>query len=297
LLDQAHAKPRWSPLNWLSRSTTNASNALGDAALALVHWTRSAKQQNIDALVKMGDYYLSGLGTAVSPENAASCYQAAAEPPGSAQAMWNLGWMHENGIGIEQDFHLAKRFYDQALETNDEAYLPVKLSLYKLRWRSWWNRVTGGSIHGIDEDMPAKKRRTFSEWLADFLEADAAMYYDGYEDDDLDGQEPMPGGDDYWDDGALDDDVMETLLIGGLIAALAWLVYYRGQRARAAEQRRRQAAENQQQSPPPPPQQQQDPVPEHEDGQVPQRQQQDWGMFPPPDDPAFNAWAAGGVGH
>ena len=58
--------------------------------------------------------------------------------------------MHENGIGIEQDFHLAKRLYDQALETNKEAYLPVKLSLWKLRWRSWWNDVTRGGIHGIE---------------------------------------------------------------------------------------------------------------------------------------------------
>ena len=287
LLDQSQSKPLWSPLNWLSSRASSTKNTLGDAALALVHWTRSAKQQNIDALVKMGDYYLAGLGTAPSAEHAAQCYQSAAETLQSAQAMWNLGWMHENGIGIEQDFHLAKRFYDQALDTNREAYLPVKLSLFKLRWRSWWNGITRGGVHGIEDETPTKKRRSFAEWIRDFLEADAQYYQDqeGYEADDWDGTEPMPGGD--WDgDGEIDEDVLETLLIGGLLAALAGLFWYRQQRAREVERRRREALEAQQQQ-----QGQAQPQPQQED------QQQDRGLFPPPDDPNWNNWVAGGIGH
>lgn len=149
LLDST--RPRYSLpqlIPWMRRM----GESVKDAALALIYWTRSAKQSNIDSLVKMGDYYLDGLGHVPSAENAAACYQAAAETMQSAQAMWNLGWMHENGIGIEQDFHLAKRFYDQALETNREAYLPVKLSLMKLRVRSWWNGVSGGSVNGIQDE-------------------------------------------------------------------------------------------------------------------------------------------------
>ncbi len=123
---------------------------LQNAALALVYWTRSAKQKNIDSMVKMGDYYLGGFGTSVDHEKAATCYQSAAETHQSALALWNLGWMHENGIGIEQDFHLAKRFYDQALEINSqEAYLPVSLSLLKLRARSFWNTITNGRVNSI----------------------------------------------------------------------------------------------------------------------------------------------------
>jgi SEL1 protein len=279
LLD--HSKPRWSPIAWLSSIQQSAKAAIGDAVVALIYWTRSAKQNNFDSLVKMGDYYLAGLGTAVSPENAAACYQAAAETLQSAQAMWNLGWMHENGVGIDQDFHLAKRFYDQALETNKEAYLPVKLSLWKLRWRSWWNGITRGGVHGIEEDEQERKRRTFAEWLQDFLEADAAYYEQLYEPDDWEAQrEPIPGGDEYFDD--IDDGIIDTLLIGGLVAALAWLIYHRQQQQRAAEQRRRQGQEgeqNQQQPPPPAP-----------------GQQPDGGFFPQPGDPNRNAWIAGGVG-
>jgi len=295
LLD--HSKPRWSPIAWLLSFQQSARGMIGDAALALLYWTRSAKQSNIDSMVKMGDYYLTGLGTAISPENAAACYQAAAESLQSAQAMWNLGWMHENGVGIAQDFHLAKRFYDQALETNKEAYLPVQLSLWKLRWRSWWNGITHGGIKGIDEDEPEKRRRSLAEWLRDFLEADAAYYQQEYaEADDWDAT-PMPGGDDYWDDD-IDDGIIDALLIGGLVAALALLVYYRQQQQRAAEQRRRQGVEGEQgvegqaqvQGQEQQQQQQQQQPPPH-------GQQGDGGFFPQEGDPNFNAWVAGGVGH
>ncbi|CAK3766316.1 Sel1-like repeat-containing [Lecanosticta acicola] len=287
LLDQT--EPRWSPLTWLASAKKDATNAINNAALALIHWTRSAKQNNIDSLVKMGDYYLAGLGARASAEHAAACYQAAAETLQSAQAMFNLGWMHENGIGIEQDFHLAKRFYDQALETNREAYLPVKLSLFKLRWRSWWNGVTRGGVHGIEEEQEVRKRRSFAEWLNDFLEADAAYYNENFEADDWDPNDPIPGGDEYWEGGEeYDDGVLETLLIGGLVAALGYLIYYRQQQQRAAEQRRRQALEGQQQGQGGGEQQPPPPAP---------GQQPDGGLFPPAGDPAWNDWVAGGVGH
>ena len=131
---------------------SDRSSLLRNAFLALLYWTRSAKQSNIDAMVKMGDYYLGGYGIESDMEKAATCYQEAAQTHQSAQALWNLGWIHENGIGVQQDFHLAKRFYDQALETNQEAYLPVTLSLTKLRLRSFWNTITNGKINSIQSE-------------------------------------------------------------------------------------------------------------------------------------------------
>lgn len=134
---------------------------LRNAVLALIYWTRSARQSNIDSMVKMGDYYLGGYGVEADMERAAACYQTAAETHQSAQALWNLGWIHENGIGVEQDFHLAKRFYDQALETNQEAYLPVKLSLAKLRLRSFWNTITNGKVNSIQPEPGITYLRNF----------------------------------------------------------------------------------------------------------------------------------------
>lgn len=125
---------------------------LRNAVLALIYWTRSAKQSNIDSMVKMGDYYLGGYGVDADMERAATCYQTAADSLQSAQALWNLGWIHENGLGVDQDFHLAKRFYDQALETNQESYFPVKLSLAKLRIRSFWNTITNGKVNSIQSE-------------------------------------------------------------------------------------------------------------------------------------------------
>jgi SEL1 protein len=164
------------------------------AQLALTHWTRSAAQRNVDALVKVGDYYFHGIGTPESEkgggeekerlEKAARYYRSAADTQMSALAMWNLGWMYENGVGVPQvipsrahflvhfllplgwtnegflsllqDFHLAKRHYDLALETNSEAYIPVVFSLMKLYARSVWHTLMGGKgglrIWGYDND-------------------------------------------------------------------------------------------------------------------------------------------------
>lgn len=110
--------------------------------VALTYWTRSAAQDNVDALLKMGDYYYAGFG-ADEPllEKAAACYQSAAGSHISAMAMWNLGWMHETGQGVAQDYHLAKRYYDLALTTSADAYLPVKLSLISLWTRSLYHQI------------------------------------------------------------------------------------------------------------------------------------------------------------
>lgn len=77
------------------------------AQLALTQWTRAAAQRNIDALVKVGDYYYHGLGISndtesIRLEKAARYYQSAADTQMSALAMWNLGWMYENGVGVPQ---------------------------------------------------------------------------------------------------------------------------------------------------------------------------------------------------
>ncbi|GAA6059101.1 hypothetical protein JCM10212_002072 [Sporobolomyces blumeae] len=120
--------------------------------LALTYWTRSAAQDNVDALVKLGDYYFKGLGTGargahdgVAPqpqyEKAATFYQSAATSRLSAMAMWNLGWMHETGRGVPQDFHLAKRYLDSALETSPNAYFPSTLSLISLYARALYHVV------------------------------------------------------------------------------------------------------------------------------------------------------------
>ena len=295
------------PLTALLPWKKGKSPLLRNAVLALIYWTRSAKQANIDSMVKMGDYYLRGYGIGKDMEKAAICYQTAADMQQSAQAMWNLGWMHENGIGVEQDFHLAKRFYDQALETNQEAYLPVKLSLFKLRARSAWNTLTHGKVKSIQPDtgkfvsitmqtIPTKciaapkKKLSWSEWISKFLDDDHPYYHSDDPADDLSDpssstlvHDPMPGGDDYYDE--IDEGIVESLIIIGLAGALALLVYYRQQRQQNHRRAVAEAAIREQGA---------------VEGAVPGAApglQPNGGYFPPPGHPEHAQWVAGGIGH
>lgn len=224
----------------LQRSHGAKKGLLDNPALGLIHYTRSSRQHNVDSLVKMGDFYLYGIGTEANVDKAVQCYTGASEYHQSAQALYNLGWMHENGVGLDQDYHLAKRYYDIALETNEEAYLPVTLTLLKLRIRSAWNTLTHGQINSIrDEPVPARKW-SWKEWIDSFTSSAGfhdEEYYDDYDDVYLD------------DDGSLDDlsdlALLEPFIIMGLVMAIVFLLYYRQQRqvAHRLEEEERQRQE------------------------------------------------------
>ncbi|KAG5877443.1 hypothetical protein JTB14_033734 [Gonioctena quinquepunctata] len=99
---------------------------------ALLYWGRAANQGYSAAQVKLGDYYYYGLGTSIDYETAATHYRLASDQQHNAQAMFNLGYMHEQGLGMVRDMHLAKRCYDRAGETSTDAKVPVALALLKL---------------------------------------------------------------------------------------------------------------------------------------------------------------------
>ncbi|KAK5945299.1 ERAD-associated protein [Knufia obscura] len=321
--------------------SSQRTKLLDNPELAQVYYTRSAHQQNIDSLIKAGDYHAAGIGTPTrtlpvksnkttpSIEAMYSCYSMAAEHPNAAQALWNMGWMHEIGVGsVEQDFHMAKRYYDLALEMNKEAYLPVKLALLRLRTRSWWNGVSGGKVKPMEgeDDVEAKKGpKSIKEWFSRFIDSALEMEAQDYVErqqqgdygDDLEyianGEPGMPGGDnEYWYTGAqrqegddlyedFDDGLLESLIIIALAGALAMLVYVRAQRQRDARARDGQGQG------PAPGNGNLGPVganglqpvlvqPQQGVGQQ-QAPGQNGGFFPNPGDPEYQEWVAGGVGH
>jgi len=120
---------------------------------ALTLWRRAAAQGNVNAKVMIGDYYYYGRGVAPDPTLAAQ-YYSLADNERSARAAFNLGYMYENGIGLEQDYPLAKRYYDRAKELSTEAYLPATLALVhlvvKVAWQALqnWATGTGGASGG-----------------------------------------------------------------------------------------------------------------------------------------------------
>ena len=54
------------------------------------------------ARVKLGDYYYYGQGTDVNYEAAASQYRIASDKQSSAQAMFNLAYMYQQGYGLQK---------------------------------------------------------------------------------------------------------------------------------------------------------------------------------------------------
>ena len=150
--------------------------------------------------------------------------------------------MHENGIGVAQDFHLAKRYYDQALSTNPDCYLPVTLALLKLRIRSIYNTLTMGSVNGIDvkggdeQDLAANRdtiellrfnnlwRVVWHQWFAQVpIGNDVETARPPPEDDQLDSYSDVVW-DEYEEQG---EGIAQGALIIALCALIAGLVWYR----------------------------------------------------------------------
>ena len=80
-------------------------------------------------------------------------YRQAAEQGNNPRGHYNLGYMYEWGLGVKQDFPLAKREYDLALSHSirgsskpggamqHEAEVPVTLALWALRAHEAWVKL------------------------------------------------------------------------------------------------------------------------------------------------------------
>ncbi|KAK4844817.1 hypothetical protein QYF36_024747 [Acer negundo] len=110
-------------------------------------WWQASEQGNEHAALLIGDAYYYGRGTERDYVRAAEAYMHA-KSQGNAQAKFNLGYMHEHGQGIPLDLHLAKRYYDEAVEIDSAAKLPVTLALTSLWIRK--NYADGFLVQVID---------------------------------------------------------------------------------------------------------------------------------------------------
>lgn len=126
--------------------------------MAITYLTRASSQDNLDATVYLGDIYFSNK----EYDKAVASYLAAGAL-GSSQGNFNLGWLYEHGLGVEKDFYLAKRYYDLALLGHSKAYLPVQLALLRLRFKSFFNNITGGKTNDI---YSHNERRTWKDLVS-----------------------------------------------------------------------------------------------------------------------------------
>ncbi|KAL8139717.1 hypothetical protein V2J09_005738 [Rumex salicifolius] len=110
-------------------------------------WWQASEQGNEHAALLIGDAYYYGRGIERDYDRAAEAYMHAKSQL-NAQAMFNLGYMHEHGQGLPFDLHLAKRYYDEALESDPASKLPVTLALTGLWIRK--NYADSIMVHFID---------------------------------------------------------------------------------------------------------------------------------------------------
>lgn len=103
-------------------------NTIVEESLEL--YQMSALQGYSDSMVRVGDLIFEEIQDF---PRAASAYERAVKQR-NAEAMFNLGWMHARGFGMNPDKHMAKRYFDQAKETEGEAFWPSTIALYFLKY-------------------------------------------------------------------------------------------------------------------------------------------------------------------
>lgn len=116
---------RWSG----SRDSSDESQKEMRIDLALDLYQYSASQGSIDAMVRLGDL---AFAEKRDYKRAAAAYEKAVKGR-NPEAMFNLGWMHLRGFGMSSDKHMAKRYFDLAIDTEQDAYIPASIALFLLR--------------------------------------------------------------------------------------------------------------------------------------------------------------------
>lgn len=91
----------------------------------------AALQGNVASLLETGDSFYYGKGVEQNIHKSLEVYMQAGKS-NHPQALFNLGIMYEHAIGVDKDFHMAKRYYDMSAHASEEAAVPVKLALAKL---------------------------------------------------------------------------------------------------------------------------------------------------------------------
>eukprot|EP00177_Eucheuma_denticulatum_P001025 GFKZ01001869.1.p1 GENE.GFKZ01001869.1~~GFKZ01001869.1.p1 ORF type:complete len:949 (+),score=150.38 GFKZ01001869.1:182-3028(+) len=119
-----------------SNQFTEDRGAAVEEALEL--YQMSASQGHRESLVRMGDL---AYGEMKDFARAVSAYERGMKM-NSAEAMFNLGWMHARGIGMNPDRFMAKRYFDMAIDADSDAYLPATLANYWLKYSESFETLT-----------------------------------------------------------------------------------------------------------------------------------------------------------
>ena len=94
---------------------------LKDYYKAKFYYEKASKQNNSEAIFKIGLLYANGYGVKQSYEKAKEYYEISAKQNNS-DALFNLGVLYEEGQGVDQDYCKALEYYERSsIECNSDA--------------------------------------------------------------------------------------------------------------------------------------------------------------------------------
>lgn len=146
------------------------SNTSGsDRERALFYWKHSAEENYDMAKIRVGDYYYYGLANERDFKAALKYYRLSADDDFNAQAMFNTAYMYERGLGVKRDLYIAKRYYDMALESSSDAFIPVSMALVKLSLLFFWDYIKSSYVYEISPDLSGSIGRNWDLVLIGFI--------------------------------------------------------------------------------------------------------------------------------
>ncbi|GMM32615.1 hypothetical protein DAMA08_053600 [Martiniozyma asiatica (nom. inval.)] len=106
----------------------------------------------VPALKRINDFFKNENDFTIVPDlvSAVSQYQDAATH-GSALGAYNLAYCYEFGMGVAQDLHLAKRYYDLSLSRSNNGYVAIKLGVWRIKAKALLWSTLGWDCRGVEE--------------------------------------------------------------------------------------------------------------------------------------------------
>jgi TPR repeat protein len=135
---------------------TDAAVAARSVKSSMTLLQLSAKQGNAEAHVALGDVLFHGAADLKPQPAAAAVHYRTAADMGSGRALFNLGTMHEYGLGLPVDWFLAKRYYDYAMSADADNWVPVTVALESVRLKTAvaaWMQVNQASCEFLRDSF------------------------------------------------------------------------------------------------------------------------------------------------
>lgn len=116
---------------------------------AFDYYKLAADQGNEHAHLRLGDFYYYGDDSIVPVSYSLARMHYRVISKTNAQALYNLGYIHQHGIGVVPDRSIALEFYRSAIRIDQESILACTLSIYSLAIDFIIEKYNNNQLHEI----------------------------------------------------------------------------------------------------------------------------------------------------